>query len=100
MFCYSQIDLSSDVDFSGPVYTTSYLSFRGVGNRNANEWKAHPERLKRVLKAVSQCSLKDSLKTLDVFACDVEAKQVEEMLREFELNDVKVVEENAWSLDD
>ena len=66
VFSLCQFDLSSDIDFSGPKYRTTYLSFHYVGDREENDWENHPERLKRVIKAISLCSLKDSLKTINV----------------------------------
>ena len=58
------LDFDSDIDISGPEYKTTYLSFRYTGHyRN---WYSSPSRLKRMLKAISLCSLKTSLQTLDV----------------------------------
>ena len=93
MFSLCQIDLSSDIDLSGPEYKTTYLSFTYVGNQKENDWENQPERLKRVIKAISLCSLKDSLKTINVFNSDVEVETVEEMLKEFKLDGIQVIED-------
>ena len=58
------LDFDSDINISGPEYKTTYLSFRYTGN--CSNWSSSPSRLKRMLKAISLCSLKTSLQTLDV----------------------------------
>ena len=93
MFWRCQIDLSSDIDLSGPEYRTTYLSFMQVGDKKENDWETHPERLKRVIKAISMCSLKDSLETLNVRGSGVEVETVEEMLKEFKLDEIRVIED-------
>ena len=100
MFRYCQIDFSSDIDLSGPDYRTTYLSFTGVGDREENDWKKHLERLKRVIKAISLCSLKDSLKTINVCESDVEVKTVEDMLIEFKLDGIQVIQDWVGALDE
>ena len=98
MFDFCQIDLSSDIDLSGPEYKTTYLAFHYVGNREVNDWENNPERLKRVIKAISLCSLKDSLKTINVRKSDVSVKTVQEMLKEFKLDGIQVIEDLIKSL--
>ena len=100
VFLGCQVDLSSDIDFSGPEYRTTYLSFMQTGDRKVNDWKNHPERLKRVIKAISECSLKNSLKTLNVCDSDVAVKTVEEMLKEFKLDGIQVIEDYIQSLEE
>ena len=92
VFCESQIDLSSEIDLSSPDYNTSYLSFFGVGELNENSWSSHPERLERIIKAISLCSMKDSLKIINVCGWGIEAKEVEEMLGKYKLDNVQVIE--------
>ena len=93
VFNLCQIDLSSDIDLSGPEYKTTYLSFMQVGELKENDWENHPERLKRVIKAISLCSLKDSLKTINVCCSNVKVETVEEMLKEFKLDGIQVTED-------
>ena len=100
VFNLCQIDLSSDIDLSGPEYKTTYLSFMQVGDRKANDWKNHPERIKRVIKAISMCSLKNSLKTINVYKSDVEVKTVEEMLKEFKLDGIQVIDDAIKALNE
>ena len=76
VFSTSQIDLSSDIDFSGPHYITSYLSFLDVGELKENDWKNQPGRLEKVIKAISLCSMKDSLKTINVYSWGIAVNEV------------------------
>ena len=94
VFCRSQIDLSSDIDLSGPHYNISCLTFFGGGGRKENDWMFHPELVERLIKAISLCSMKDSLKTLKVCEWDIEVEEVEDMLKKHNLNNVQVVEED------
>ena len=98
-FFYCSLDLKSDIDISGPDYKTTFLSFRWTGNKSL--WVAYPCWLKRILKAISLSSLKTSLQTLDVWNWGLEESKVEEMLKEFNLEHVKVIfEENGGYLDE
>ena len=76
----SKLDWDNDFDFSGPHYNTSYLSFLMWGNYHGNNWSTNPEKLGRIIKAISECSMKDSLQTLNVSYCGVTIHKVEEML--------------------
>ena len=71
-----------------------------VGNQEENDWETHPERLKRVIKAISLCSLKDSLKTINVCGSDVEVETVEEMLEEFKLDGIQVIDDDIYALNE
>ena len=77
---YSKLDWDNDFDFSGPEYNTTYLSFCYWGNYHENNWRTNPERLGRIIKAISRCSMKDSLQTLNVYCCGVSVKKAKEML--------------------
>ena len=92
------LGLDSDLDISGPDYKTTYLSFRCTGDYS--DWSWNPSRLKRIVKAISLSSLKDSLETLDVESWGLEVSEVEAMLKEFNLEHVIVVQEKDMSIDE
>ena len=77
---HSKLDWDNDFDFSGPQYYTSYLSFYGWGSNYSNNWSTNPEKLGRIIKAISLCSMKDSLQTLNVAYWGVSVQKVKEML--------------------
>ena len=76
----SKLDWDSDFDFSGPHYSTTHLSFCMWGDYHDNNWSSNPEKMGRIIKAISLCSMKDSLRTLNVCRCGVTKQKVEEML--------------------
>ena len=89
------------MDLAGPKYKTSHLALIYVGNQSANDWKNHPERLNRVIKAISLCTLADSLETIDVYNWGMDVEKVKKMLEEFGLeNKIKVVQEGIASLNE
>ena len=77
---WSKLDWENDFDFSGPHYNTTYLSFCYWGKYHDNKWSANSERLGRIIKAISLCSMKDSLQTINVYYCGVSVQKVKEML--------------------
>ena len=98
--CSLDSDLYFDltIDISGPDYKTTYLSFRWTGH--CNNWGFYRLKLKKILDAISLSSLKTSLQTLDVYEWGLGVSEVEEMLKEFNLEHVKVVREGGGSIDE
>ena len=76
----SKLDWDNDFDFSGPHYKTTYLSFGNWGINHDNNWSSNPEKLGRIIRAISLSSMKDSLQTLNVWSCGVSVQKVKEML--------------------
>ena len=77
---YSKLDWDNDFDFFGPHYNTTYLSFWAWGNYHENNWSTNPEKLGRIIKAISLCSMKNSLQTLNVEQCGVSVQKTKELL--------------------
>ena len=100
VFHSSQIDLSSDIDLSGPHYSTSYLSFSCVEYQKENDWKSNPKLLDKVIKAISLCSMKDSLKTLYVWGWGIGVEEVEEMMEKCKLDNVRVTKKYEAQFND
>ena len=86
----SKLNWDKDFDFSGPHYNTTYLSFAWWGSNSNNNWSANPEKLGRIIKAISLCSMKDSLQKLNVHRCGVIIKKVKEMLSDNGLSNVQL----------
>ena len=53
IFSHSNIDLGSDLDFSGPDYKISYLGLPFWGNYHENYWAYYPKRFERFIKAIA-----------------------------------------------
>ena len=90
IICYSKLDWDNDFDFSGPHYNTNYLCFRNWGNRHGNNWSANPEKLWRIIKVISLCSMKDSLQTLNVVGCGVSIQKAKELLSTHGMSNVQL----------
>ena len=88
---YSKLDWDNDFDFFGPEYNTTYLSFFYWGNYHGNNWSANPEKLGRIIKAISLCSMKDSLQTLSVHYCGVSVQKTKELLSTYGMPNVHYV---------
>ena len=93
-------DLDSDIDLFGPTYSISYLSFRGTGSMIENNWKEQSDKFKRIIKAISLSTLKFSLKTLDVCDWGLLVSNVKKMLKDFDMEQVKVVQDYGLSIDE
>ena len=85
----SKLDWENDFDFSGPHYNTTYLSFSWWGKNHDNNWSANPEKLGRIIKAISLCSMKDSLQTLSVYYCGVSVQKAKELLSAYGMANVQ-----------
>ena len=77
---WCKLDWDNDFDFSGPHYNTTHLSFYGWGANYGNNWSTNPEKLGRIIKAISLCSMKNLLQTLNVIGCGVSVQKVKELL--------------------
>ena len=91
---YSKLDWDNDFDFSGPEYNTTYLSFACWGNGHENNWGLNPEKLGKIIKAISLCSMKDSLQKLNVYDCGVGVQKAKEMLSANGMSNVQFI----WKL--
>ena len=88
---YSKLDWDNDFDFSGPHYNTAYLSFQGWENwYDYYKRSISPEELGRIIKAISKCSMKYSLRTLNVYRCGVDVLDVMETLSANGMNNVQL----------
>ena len=97
-FCFLDYETDTDIDISGPDYKTTYLSFRASGCQS--NWNSSPTKLKRIIKAISLSSFKNSLKTLDILGWGLGVTEVEWVLDEFKMKHVKIVKEDGLSIDE
>ena len=85
----SKLDWDNDFDFSGPNYNTYHLSFNSWGLYHDNNWDSNPEKLGRIIKAISKCSMKNSLLTFNVYYCGVGVKKAKELLSTYGMPNVQ-----------
>ncbi|CAI2361431.1 unnamed protein product [Moneuplotes crassus] len=98
----SKISTSDSLDFSSHAQAKlEYLSFTSCGNSWCNmEWNSYPERFEKIVIAIKNSSLKDSLKTLNVNSCKISASKVTELLTNHCLSHISVVEEGNPPLEE
>ena len=97
---FSKIELDADFDFSGPDYKTTYLSLSWCGSLPdvGDQWIEHPTRLEKIIKAISECKLKDTLTTLNMYQTKIETDIVEEMLMIYDMENINIIYEDPEPL--
>ena len=94
---HSKIDWEQDFDFKGPVYNIKYFGLPFWGDFSEDGWSSAPDKLRRIIKAISESSMKETLGTINLYQCGVSVEKIKDFLTFYELNDVKVVEEHNWT---
>ena len=99
---YSKVELDADFDFSGPDYKTTYLSLSWCGSHPdvGDQWIEHPIRLEKIIKAVSECKLKDTLTTLNMHETGMEADIVGDILKKYDMDNINIIYEDPNPLGD
>ena len=77
-----------EFDLSGPEYNTTYLSFASWGAEGRNGWNSNPDWFEKLIKAISLCSMKGKLATLDVYNCWLTTQKVNELLSKYGMPNV------------
>ena len=85
-FCSCKFSLLGPLSLVGPSYNIKELSFNYSGNTHSNDWSTYPERLNLLIKAISECSLKNSLEKISMASCGVKKEEIERMLKKYGIN--------------
>uniref|UniRef100_A0A7S3JB58 Uncharacterized protein n=1 Tax=Euplotes harpa TaxID=151035 RepID=A0A7S3JB58_9SPIT len=94
VFRGSKIELTQDMDFSGPSYKAEYFSVEFCGDYKQEEWSESPGKLEIIIRAISNCGLRDTLRTFNVISCGLSVYSVTSLFKLYEMPDVEVVEVN------
>ncbi|CAI2363269.1 unnamed protein product [Moneuplotes crassus] len=100
---FSKISTSDSLDFSSPSQSKlKYLSFFNCACTSwcCMNWDEHPDRFEKIIVAIKNSSLKDSLLQINVEGCNIEIDQVNELLAAHGLSNIEVVEEENEPLED
>ena len=99
---FSKIELDTDFDFIGPDYKTTYLSLSWCGSYPdvGDQWIEHLTRLEKIIKAVSNCKLKDTMTTLKMHQTKVGEDIVGEILTKYDMDDMNIIYEDSNLLGD
>mmetsp|Transcript_3168 Transcript_3168/g.2641 ORF Transcript_3168/g.2641 Transcript_3168/m.2641 type:complete len:80 (-) Transcript_3168:68-307(-) len=75
---------SEEIEFNPALdYKISSLDFKDVSSLDGNGWREYPDNFSSIISAISQCSLKDSLKSISVWNCEISIEQAARTLEEF-----------------
>ena len=55
------------------------------------EWDKHPKRFEHIIEAISKCTLKTSLKKINIERCKISKETVEGLLKKYSLDNIQVV---------
>ncbi|CAI2362697.1 unnamed protein product [Moneuplotes crassus] len=99
---WSKISTYNCFDFSTPTQAKlKYLSFFNCGLDWCNtEWNEHPDRFEKIIVAVKNSSLKDSLEQINVEGCHIGVDKVDELLATHGLSHIEVIEEENEPVED
>ena len=90
-FRYCSIDSSTILDFSGPIYSTSYISFRNSGQNGRSMWTLSNGKFQNITMAISTSGLSKSLNKINVHDCGgITVKKAKEILKSVGLSNVNV----------
>ena len=86
------IHCSKTLKFSNQCsYNTQYLGFNKCGAEGRNsDWIDNPLLFENIVKAISKCGLKESLKTVNIVDCRLDKSNVEKMFKKYGLADISV----------
>ena len=91
-FQFDIIPLDEQVDFGNMEGSkVELLGFGCSGGSSYSNWKSHPIRFENLVASIAQSQgLKDSLKTLNIWGCEITKEKAQEVLNKYNLKSVKL----------
>lgn len=92
----SKVLLGRSLDFNRDiVYKTSYISFSNCGGhiKSSKQWDKKPGKFEKLIMAIRDSGLGNSLKSINVKGCKLGKDKVEEQLQDHNISHIDVVEE-------
>ena len=90
----SKINCENEFDFSGPSYNISYFSLSYCGDYHQDGWSTNPERLGKIIKAISESTMKNKLTTFNINQWGVGVPVAKSLLVAYGMPDVIVTSED------
>ncbi|CAI2362546.1 unnamed protein product [Moneuplotes crassus] len=93
----SKILTSNSLDFASPTPSKiSYLSFKNCGRYDWSnqEWDKHPDKFEKIVTAIKNSSLKDSLETLNLRNCKISISKATSLLSTHGLSHISIIQED------
>ena len=91
IFRRCKIDTEADLDFSGPDYKTSYISFAYTGCSCYSKWVSPWAAFRKVAETMGRTSLKATLKTINVHACTIGIAEAKQIMADSGFDNVEVI---------
>ena len=91
-FQYDKILLDEQVDFGNMEgRKLECLGFHCSGECSYSNWKAHPMRFENLLASIAKSQgLKNSLKRLHIYGCEITIEKAQEVLKKYSLESVEL----------
>ena len=87
------MDLNTPLDFSTDLqYNIKFLCLGRCGQSNKSDWANNRGDLRKIIKAISQSKLKDSLEEINIYKCGVTISEVEQMLTDEGISNIKITD--------
>ena len=75
------MDLDTNLDFSTDItYNIKLLYLGNSGRKNRSDWVNNKGELRKIVKAISESTLKDSLEEINIYNCGVTISEAKQML--------------------
>ena len=99
---WSKIELDAEFDFSGPNYKASYLSFAYWGSYSDtwDGWTESPSRFEKIVKAISKCRLKDTLKVFNMKSIGITSDAVRKIFSDHGMTTISIIDEDPMPLEE
>ena len=84
----------NDKGYYGNLFLYKYIGFNFWGwSPRKTEWVSNPSLFSNIVCAIEDCGLRDSLTTLNVYACELDKSKVQQMFNLKSMSHVNVIEE-------
>ena len=93
-----KLRLEGDLNFGEDDYKTQYISFTGCGNNHDNNWKNKQDIFERILSAISNSHLKESLQTININDWGFTAEEMKKILEKYGLNQLMIENHHNFNL--
>lgn len=99
-FVHWRLDINNELDFSGPEYWIKVIDFQGWGDKNKGNWERNQKKPKRLIKAISECGIKETIEELWFYKCGLEIQEISDMLKCYGLQKVDIKRNGLFDSDE
>ena len=93
---HSEVHWSEEINFTTDSdYCIKFLSFVGCGKFEETEWIKEPTSFERIVVAIKNSGIKDSLETVEINDCGLKRTEVRDMFTKHGLEKTKVLNKKS-----